>query len=49
MIGAVAAVKGFPLSKDLLRKTLSENVPQKFLDLNLKAFDLGYEMMSSKN
>ena len=49
MIGAVAAVKGFPLSKDLLRKTLSENVPPKFLDLNLRAFDLGYETMSSKN
>ena len=49
MIGAVAAVKGFPLSKDLLRKTLAENVPQKFLDLNLKAFDLGYETMSAKN
>ena len=49
MIGAVAAVKGFPLSKDLLRKTLAENVPPKFLDLNLKAFDLGYETMSAKN
>ncbi len=49
MIGAVAAVKGFPLSKDLLRKTLAENVPQKFLDLNLKAFDLGYETMSAKD
>lgn len=48
MIGAVAAVRGFPLSKELLRKTLSENVPQKFLDLNLKAFDLGFEAMSSK-
>ena len=46
MIGAVAAVKGFPLSKDLLRKTLTDNVPPKFLDLNLKAFDLGYETMS---
>ncbi len=46
MIGAVAAVKGFPLSKDLLRKTLAENVPEKFLDLNLRAFDLGYETMS---
>ncbi len=46
MIGAVAAVKGFPLSKDLLRKTLADNVPLKFLDLNLKAFDLGYETMS---
>ena len=49
MIGAVAAVKGFPLSKDLLRKTISDNVPPKFLDLNLKAFDLGYETMASKN
>lgn len=46
MIGAVAAIKGFPLSKDLLRKTLADNVPPKFLDLNLKAFDLGYETMS---
>lgn len=49
MIGAVAAVKGFPLSRDLLRKVLAENVPQKFVDLNLKAFDLGFEAMSSKN
>ena len=49
MIGAVAAVKGFPLSKDLLRKTLADNVPPKFLDLNLKAFDLGYETMSAKD
>jgi indolepyruvate ferredoxin oxidoreductase beta subunit len=43
MIGAVAAVDGFPLSKEVLRETLKENVPAKFLDLNLKAFDLGYE------
>lgn len=41
MIGAVAGVKGFPLDKEILRDTLAENVPQKFLDLNLKAFDLG--------
>ncbi len=43
MIGAVAGVKGFPLKKDVLRETLAENVPQKFLELNLKAFDLGFE------
>lgn len=41
MIGAVAGVKGFPLDKNILRETLAENVPEKFLDLNLKAFDLG--------
>ena len=46
MIGAVAAVKGFPLSKELLLDELKKNVPQKFLDLNVKAFQLGYDTMS---
>ena len=48
MIGAVAAVEGFPLSKELLLEKLKENVPPKFLELNLKAFDLGYEFMKNK-
>jgi len=48
MIGAVAAVEGFPLSKELLLEKLKENVPPKFLDLNLKAFDLGFEYMKNK-
>ena len=48
MIGAVAAVEGFPLSKELLLEKLRENVPPKFLDLNLKAFDLGFEYMKNK-
>ena len=48
MIGAVAAVEGFPLSKDLLLEKLKENVPPKSLDLNLKAFDLGYEYMKNR-
>ena len=48
MIGAVAAVDGFPLSKELLLEKLKENVPPKFLDLNLKAFDLGFEYMKNK-
>lgn len=43
MIGAVADVKGFPLDMNVLRETLAENVPQKFLELNLKAFDLGFK------
>jgi indolepyruvate ferredoxin oxidoreductase beta subunit len=48
MIGAVAAVEGFPLSKELLLEKLKENVPPKFLDLNLKAFDLGFEYMKNR-
>lgn len=43
MIGAVAAAEGFPLSKDLLKETLLETVPEKFKELNGKAFDMGYE------
>ena len=43
MIGAVAGVKGFPLDMNVLRETLAENVLQKFLELNLKAFDLGFK------
>jgi indolepyruvate ferredoxin oxidoreductase beta subunit len=42
MIGVVAGVKGFPLSKDMLRSTLLETVPEKFRELNGRAFDLGY-------
>ncbi len=45
MIGAVAATKGFPISKDMLKETLMETVPEKFKDLNSKAFDMGYDSM----
>jgi indolepyruvate ferredoxin oxidoreductase beta subunit len=43
MIGAVAAVKGFPLSPELTKTVLLETVPQKFRELNAKAFDIGAE------
>lgn len=45
MIGAIAAIKGFPISKELLKETLMETVPAKFIDLNSKAFDMGYDAM----
>lgn len=43
MIGAVAAMRDFPLSREQLRNALIESVPERFRDLNLKAFDLGYQ------
>ncbi len=46
MIGAVAAVKGFPISKDVLETELLEVVPEKFKELNSKAFQMGYDVMS---
>lgn len=48
MIGAVAAVEGFPLSKELLLEKLKENVPQKFMELNIRAFDLGFGYMKGQ-
>lgn len=46
MIGAVAAVKGFPIPKDVLLEALRKQVPPKFLDLNVKAFEMGYQAVS---
>mgnify|MGYP000978768661 CR=1 FL=1 len=48
MIGAVAAVKDFPLDRELLKQVLLETVPAKFKDLNAKAFDLGYEALEKQ-
>jgi len=45
MIGAAAAAKGFPLSKDSVRDSLLTLVPEKFKELNAKAFDMGYDAM----
>ena len=43
MIGAVAALDGFPIPRDVLKDVLGKLVPEKFRELNLKAFDMGYE------
>ncbi|MBE6518429.1 MAG: 2-oxoacid:ferredoxin oxidoreductase subunit gamma [Thermoplasmata archaeon] len=45
MIGAVAAMKGFPIPKDALKECLLEQVPEKFRELNDKAFEMGYSAM----
>ena len=48
MIGAVAAMRGFPLEKDILLETLKEQVPEKFRDLNVKAFEIGYAHIANQ-
>lgn len=48
MIGAAAAIDGFPLPAELLKKTLLETVPEKSKELNNKAFDLGYATMAGR-
>jgi len=44
MIGSMAGIKGFPISKEVLKETLLGTVPEKFKELNAKAFDLGCDV-----
>jgi len=41
IIGAMAAISG--IEKETWYEAVRENVPQRLIDVNLKAFDLGYE------
>lgn len=43
MIGAITATEILPLSKEKMIESVKDNVPEKFLDVNLKAFEKGYE------
>lgn len=44
LIGAVAAVRGFPLSAEELMKSLLDRVPEKFREMNERAFQAGYQV-----
>lgn len=46
MIGAMAAMKDFPLSKQQLLDALVKSVPEKFRDLNFDAFERGYRAIA---
>jgi len=43
MLGALMGRDIVPIPLEVMRETVSLKVPKKFLDLNLKAFDLGYK------
>ncbi len=43
MLGAISTVEAFPVPEEALKRSISENVPKKAMEVNLKAFDLGKE------
>jgi indolepyruvate ferredoxin oxidoreductase beta subunit len=47
LIGAISAVKGFPLPKPRMVASLLDVVPAKARDINQEAFELGYQAVSS--
>lgn len=43
MVGAASAVSTFPLNKDDVIETMKNNLPEKSIETNLKAFNMGYD------
>ena len=42
LVGALAATRMLPLRNDTLKACIQERVPKRYLEANLRAFDLGY-------
>jgi indolepyruvate ferredoxin oxidoreductase beta subunit len=47
MVGALAATGKLPLRADVLKEALGELVPAKHADVNVKAFEMGYNTVKS--
>jgi len=45
IIGALSALEKLPVRREDLLSAINERVPKKTIDINIKAFDLGYEAM----
>lgn len=41
MLGALSTTGILPFSEDILKEAISESVPERYVDVNLRAFDLG--------
>jgi len=48
MLGAMSALDNFILSRESMEKALKKRISPKLLDVNLKAFELGYESARKK-
>ncbi|MCG3225710.1 MAG: indolepyruvate oxidoreductase subunit beta [Candidatus Heimdallarchaeota archaeon] len=49
LLGALSQVEGFPLSDEELKEALKERVPKKYIEPNLKAFELGKNAIVNSN
>lgn len=43
LLGIALAEKALPLDKSIVEKVIVENVPKRFIDLNIKALNTGYD------
>ncbi|MCX8130162.1 MAG: indolepyruvate oxidoreductase subunit beta [Clostridia bacterium] len=47
LLGAACAAGMLPFSKESLEKAIKENVPEKYLNLNIKALNSGYDSVNN--
>ncbi len=45
MVGALAASPNFPVGKEHMLEAVKDNVPKKALDVNIKAFEMGFDSL----
>ena len=45
LLGALSKLEGFPISRDQLKSVIPQVVPKKVINVNLRAFDLGFEFI----
>ena len=43
LLGAAVAIPNFPVDKKLIIQSMEENLPPKSVEMNLKAFELGFK------
>ncbi len=47
MLGGAAAVPGFPLDKDIIIKSMQDNLPERSIPINMEAFEEGFQFCLS--
>jgi len=48
MLGSATAVNGFPLKKDVIIDSMVANLPEKSLNINLVAYEKGFDFVKSR-
>jgi indolepyruvate ferredoxin oxidoreductase beta subunit len=48
MLGSATVINGFPLKKEIIIDSMKVNLPEKSLDINLKAFENGFSFVKSR-
>lgn len=47
LLGSAVAMPGFPLEREEIIQSMKESLPEKTIEINLKAFDLGFERIKN--